>query len=276
MTSTILYAPNILNYIRLVLALSTIFLPSVYFIIFYGIVSFLDLIDGEFARSLGQTSVLGACMDMFTDRISACIIIFRILQLVYALKFKELHANEVKVNIEKSQMTDDMSCTDFIQRISLYQEKIMNNILCNQLYDKDITFLDDSKMLTYIVQPAFLLFFLCIDILAHNFLFTASKIKNHNHKEGHYFSILAIYYIKPILILLCISTEIFFVTLYAYLYLRLNVQYSEKTTQNSQNHSILNFCKNVMYFTFPGCMIRALFNVVQLLEGIVQLGRVEQ
>lgn len=274
MKDTLFYAPNILNYIRLFLLIATIFLPKIYFIIFYGISSFLDLFDGEFARHLGQTSVLGACLDMFTDRIGPCIITYRILQLIYTLKFKNLYENGRNSNrrvIETIQKNDEISSTDSVQEILAHQDRIRKSVSSNPIYDSSITSPYGSKMLNFMMQPSFLLFSLCIDILAHNFLFTANKIKNTNHKETHCFSILSIYYNKPILIFLCMSTEVFYGSLYTYLYLCLNCEYPEK---NILKYSFLKFCKQIIYLTFPGCIIRGLFNVVQLFEGIVQLGRI--
>lgn len=277
MKSTFFYGPNILNYTRLVLVLSTTCLQGFYFIVLYSISSLLDIIDGEFARGFAQTSVLGACLDLFTDRIGTCIIIFRILELIHILKFCEQHAKgvgEKDENLRRRRKEDKISNTCFIQQIVKHEEMILNSLWCNQLTYPMFAIFPGNGMFFNILKPSFLLFYLCIDILSSNFLFTAFRIRNTTHKKGHISFILANYYRQPVFLLLCASKEVFFVTLYTYLYLRLNARYSDESTKSNQKHSFIESCENIMYFTFPFCMARLLFNVVQFIEGIVQLGRI--
>ena len=65
-----LYVPNIIGYVRVLLAVASfvyIEQPS-RFLPLYGLSCLLDVADGYAARQLGQSSRLGAVLDMVTDR----------------------------------------------------------------------------------------------------------------------------------------------------------------------------------------------------------------
>ncbi|KRH93482.1 Phosphatidylinositol synthase [Pseudoloma neurophilia] len=328
--SSVFYAPNILNYFRLALLVFSSCLSPLYFIAIYAFTSFLDLLDGTFARMLNQTSVLGACLDMFTDRIGTVIIIIRILQLKYmknSSKVKKIKkngknnfvsdknsrtvdrkpSNKINDSIEQqdlnqveregessNQVDEKGESSNQVEREGESSNQVKregessnqverkgessNQVeregeSSNQVEreGKSSNQVDEKKssLFEFISHPIFLLFLCCLDILSHNFLFTANRIINQNHKSGHIFSVLAIYYYKPILVLLCVATELFYMTLFYYLFL------DSRNFDHKSDYwlSVKNIIKTILFLSFPGCMIRSLFNMVQLLEGICLLGR---
>lgn len=74
----LLNKPNIIGYTRLLLLFSSIFCDKYFFICFYIFSVSLDYFDGMIARKYNQTSILGACLDMITDRISTTILCTKI------------------------------------------------------------------------------------------------------------------------------------------------------------------------------------------------------
>ncbi|KAH8584621.1 CDP-diacylglycerol-inositol 3-phosphatidyltransferase isoform 1 phosphatidylinositol synthase ns synthase PI synthase [Cryptosporidium sp. chipmunk genotype I] len=76
--SILLYVPNLIGYLRILLGLTPLIINTEYYyisIIFYGISQILDAFDGHFARLLMQETKFGAMLDMITDRCSTVIII---------------------------------------------------------------------------------------------------------------------------------------------------------------------------------------------------------
>ncbi|CAD2103952.1 CDP-diacylglycerol--inositol 3-phosphatidyltransferase, putative phosphatidylinositol synthase, putative [Plasmodium vinckei lentum] len=72
-----LYVPNIIGYIRIILALVAFFVCKhnlVVFSVLYGISQLLDALDGWTARKFNQTSCFGQILDQITDRLSTCIL----------------------------------------------------------------------------------------------------------------------------------------------------------------------------------------------------------
>ncbi|CRG97546.1 CDP-diacylglycerol--inositol 3-phosphatidyltransferase, putative [Plasmodium gallinaceum] len=72
-----LYIPNIIGYIRVILALFGFMicrqnLPI--FAVFYATSQMLDGLDGWTARKYNQTSVFGQILDQITDRLSTCLL----------------------------------------------------------------------------------------------------------------------------------------------------------------------------------------------------------
>ncbi|XP_064620904.1 uncharacterized protein LOC135483792 [Lineus longissimus] len=70
-TEVLLYVPNIIGYVRLILlvvAYFTFHSPS-YFLAAYIVSATLDYFDGLFARKLGQTSAFGAWFDIVIDNL---------------------------------------------------------------------------------------------------------------------------------------------------------------------------------------------------------------
>lgn len=72
--------PNSIGYIRIGLLIASIYSPTRLFILLYSISAMLDFFDGYTARLYKQSSELGACLDMITDRISTVIIGYRIVK----------------------------------------------------------------------------------------------------------------------------------------------------------------------------------------------------
>jgi CDP-diacylglycerol--inositol 3-phosphatidyltransferase len=68
-----LYVPNLIGYARIALALTAFAvadrMPGTC-VALYGLSFVMDELDGRFARLLGQTSTLGAVLDMVTDRVA--------------------------------------------------------------------------------------------------------------------------------------------------------------------------------------------------------------
>nr|ASN64461.1 phosphatidylinositol synthase [Eimeria falciformis] len=72
----LLYVPNIIGYLRLVLlGLAALCRGGSWcFFLLYASSQILDSVDGFAARSLKQASVFGACLDQLTDRLSTCLL----------------------------------------------------------------------------------------------------------------------------------------------------------------------------------------------------------
>ncbi|SPJ11879.1 phosphatidylinositol synthase [Plasmodium sp. DRC-Itaito] len=72
-----LYIPNIIGYIRVILALSGFIISRknlFLFVCFYGASQALDALDGWTARKFNQTSVFGQILDQITDRLSTSLL----------------------------------------------------------------------------------------------------------------------------------------------------------------------------------------------------------
>ncbi|GAW83363.1 phosphatidylinositol synthase [Plasmodium gonderi] len=71
------YIPNIIGYIRVILALGGFIIcrkSLILFAIFYSISQILDAFDGWTARKFNQTSVFGQVLDQITDRLSTTLL----------------------------------------------------------------------------------------------------------------------------------------------------------------------------------------------------------
>lgn len=137
--------PNTIGIIRIVLLYLCIIANDPYFFVFYIISASLDALDGKMARKFNQSTFLGACLDMITDRVSTILIFLRILS---------------------------------------------KN---NELY-------------------IFLSFILLTDIFSHFLYFAFAISKNSHHKNpSNYF--LRLYYRKNVLLILCTTTELFFLSI---------------------------------------------------------------
>jgi CDP-diacylglycerol--inositol 3-phosphatidyltransferase len=79
-TKVLLYIPNIIGYLRIILLFTAIFFSDAIFTVLYCISISLDYFDGKAARYFGQVSKLGACLDIITDRISTTLICIKIVQ----------------------------------------------------------------------------------------------------------------------------------------------------------------------------------------------------
>ncbi|KYN96957.1 phosphatidylinositol synthase [Plasmodium gaboni] len=72
-----LYIPNIIGYIRVILALLGFIISRkniLLFVCFYGASQVLDALDGWTARKFNQTSVFGQILDQITDRLSTSLL----------------------------------------------------------------------------------------------------------------------------------------------------------------------------------------------------------
>eukprot|EP00035_Acanthoeca_spectabilis_P024311 m.453271 g.453271 ORF g.453271 m.453271 type:complete len:230 (-) comp20470_c0_seq1:610-1299(-) len=77
-TQVLLFVPNLIGYARIILlvaALPYMQTDPVTAMVLYFLSSFLDAFDGAAARALGQSSSLGALLDMLTDRVGTCVLI---------------------------------------------------------------------------------------------------------------------------------------------------------------------------------------------------------
>lgn len=74
----LLNIPNTIGYIRIILLYISIFYTNIPFIIIYSISMILDACDGYAARKFNQSTFLGSCLDMITDRISTVILFIKI------------------------------------------------------------------------------------------------------------------------------------------------------------------------------------------------------
>ena len=85
MVSVLLYVPNIIGYVRLVLMIlswNEALRDPQMFVILYTATYCLDMADGLAARALGQCSKFGAVLDMVLDRITTASL-FAILASIY-------------------------------------------------------------------------------------------------------------------------------------------------------------------------------------------------
>lgn len=74
----IFYIPNIIDYIRILLLGTSIFLKEKSFASLYALSVSLDYFDGLTARKFNQISILGGILDMIIDRVSTMVILSKI------------------------------------------------------------------------------------------------------------------------------------------------------------------------------------------------------
>ncbi|EUD68842.1 CDP-diacylglycerol-inositol 3-phosphatidyltransferase [Plasmodium inui San Antonio 1] len=75
--SVYFYIPNIIGYIRVILALWGFMICRknlILFAVLYGTSQLLDAFDGWTARKFNQTSVFGQILDQITDRLSTTLL----------------------------------------------------------------------------------------------------------------------------------------------------------------------------------------------------------
>lgn len=87
----LLYAPNLVGYLRIILLIVCYFFKDENYLIFGAIyfASFvLDYFDGLFARLFKQCSEFGGILDMLTDRIGTLILYIIIFELFVESKYK--------------------------------------------------------------------------------------------------------------------------------------------------------------------------------------------
>lgn len=203
MPDNLLILPNIINYIRLAILLAAIPFNRYYFIALYVTSSSLDIVDGLIARAMNRCTLLGACLDMFTDRLSTVVIVCKI--------------------IAGGRHKPASDGARYGKRAGGVFASIGSNVL---------------------------VFLLVIDMLSHMFMFTSSVHTATSHKQQTSF-LLRLYYSRPLLVTLCAGTELYYVLLYVSRYLRVN-------------GVVVDVCGSVM-------VVKALFHVVQMVEGIVRL-----
>jgi CDP-diacylglycerol--inositol 3-phosphatidyltransferase len=148
-SSTVFNIPNTIGYARIVfLVLSAFASSDLAFIALYSLSSGLDFLDGHAARLFNQCSILGACLDMITDRVGTVVISLRILT-------KHEHLGGL---------------------LALY---------------------------------------LIFDLVSHFIHFHASALDGRHHKENASW-MLKIYYNKTFLGLICLFSELFFISTYCF------------------------------------------------------------
>lgn len=76
--NVLLYIPNLIDYLRIILLFTSVFFKGIKFSILYGLSVSLDYFDGLFARSLNQVSLVGGVLDMIIDRVSTMTILTKI------------------------------------------------------------------------------------------------------------------------------------------------------------------------------------------------------
>lgn len=76
--NTLLYAPNIIGYGRIVLMFISIWMNTRWFAVLYSISYILDALDGYAARYLKQESELGYILDMGVDRSATAVLMMRV------------------------------------------------------------------------------------------------------------------------------------------------------------------------------------------------------
>jgi len=145
--SVVFYIPNIIDYLRIALLMTSIFLKGGPFAAAYGLSVSLDYFDGLLARKLQQVSVLGGALDMIIDRISTAIILF-------------------KTAVEKPKYA--------------------------------------SWCIAYVT----------IDFVSHFIFFLVAAYTGMHHKKFSDNIFLSLYYQKSFLYLMCLGSELCFITLY--------------------------------------------------------------
>ena len=77
-SSSALYIPNIIGYIRLLLLFIASFYRGITFICLYICSVTLDYFDGKAARTFNQISLLGGALDMIIDRVGTALICLKL------------------------------------------------------------------------------------------------------------------------------------------------------------------------------------------------------
>lgn len=70
--------PNTIGYTRVVLLYASLHFSNVPFLVLYTLSSSLDMLDGKMARRYNQSTFLGCCLDMVTDRVSTVVLLMKI------------------------------------------------------------------------------------------------------------------------------------------------------------------------------------------------------
>lgn len=153
--------------------------------IFYSIQSIMDLFDGSISRFLNKESVLGSCLDMFTDLLGNVIIVSRIYERIGFLKGILDNEEHMSIKIQKEHTNE------YILIPTIQIRKILYHL---------------PNFRTY-------LFF---ELISHLFLFTSSKILHTSHKKVSMF-FLKIYYYTPILVVICAGSQIYLIIWLSYL-----------------------------------------------------------
>lgn len=188
MNSKVLFnIPNTIGYIRIILLYSSIFNSSIVFIMLYSSSMLLDALDGYMARKFNQSTFLGACLDMFTDRVSTVVIFMKIIS-------------------------------------------------------HDPNYLE------------MLLFLILTDLLPHLLYFSNAISTARHHKNVNNF-FLRLYYKRKILFFLCIMTDIYFLSLYASIFMPI--------------------IKNLLYYLRFFAFIKAFFHFVHFWVALTELSLYE-
>lgn len=74
----LLYLSNIIDYVRLVLLVFSVFANGALFLTLYAASVSLDYFDGMAAVRLNQVSKVGGCLDMVIDRVSTMVVCFKV------------------------------------------------------------------------------------------------------------------------------------------------------------------------------------------------------
>lgn len=130
-SSILLYIPNIICYIRIILLISSIYLDGYLFALFYIVSSGLDILDGYTARYYNQCTIFGSVLDMLIDRLLNIIILTKITK---------------KIKEKKFSFISLLFCIDFLSNMLSFcgslslreSHKIVNNQLLAIYYNKNM------------------------------------------------------------------------------------------------------------------------------------------
>lgn len=78
-TKVIFNIPNTIGYFRIFLLYISSYFNNIIFVGLYSLSASLDALDGKMARKYNQSTFLGACLDMITDRVSTILIFMKII-----------------------------------------------------------------------------------------------------------------------------------------------------------------------------------------------------
>jgi CDP-diacylglycerol--inositol 3-phosphatidyltransferase len=164
--------PNFIGYIRIGLLVTSIYASTRIFILLYSVSAILDFFDGYTARLYKQSSELGACLDMITDRISTVIIGYRIVKespkmynFICLYVLIDLLSHFIQFNISAINLTNHKNNSNlflkiyynkyFLFPICFLSEAYFVSLLCDPKYERIIGYLywcTLLKMLFHVIQ----------------------------------------------------------------------------------------------------------------------------
>ncbi|WUR04762.1 CDP-diacylglycerol-inositol 3-phosphatidyltransferase [Vairimorpha necatrix] len=139
--SVLFNIPNIVGYIRIFLLIFGNYKSKTIFILCYSLSSALDFFDGFLARKYNQSSILGKCLDMFTDRVSTVVISLRCIRdkfplynFISAYVIIDLLSHMFHFYLSAIENTQHKECTNLILSIYYYKPFLFSICFLTELF----------------------------------------------------------------------------------------------------------------------------------------------